>query len=332
MARKRVTRGGVLRSFAGVAAGALAFVAIALAVAAPGAGAAGNTSLEYSGKLLIESPTGFFTEGEGSSRNFGHFRVNLSWVATANTESGAPWHFHTLKGTVHWDESGAPYPSGNPECEATLSEKSGGEDYVDVTPTGADGSKLEISTSLPLLTGLIKSSREGEGACSAESVLNGAAYAGFNVFYDYETSKAALEEMELAQGPKLIVPAGHPRTAGFDAKWNRELPTGAGIPYVIEITSTLNVDSRGTGGSGGTGHNHHHSGSSSSSGGRSCTVPQLKGKKLKGAKKSLEKADCKLGKVTRSDGVTTKTGKVVKQRPKAGTVRKAGFKVAVKLG
>lgn len=64
----------------------------------------------------------------------------------------------------------------------------------------------------------------------------------------------------------------------------------------------------------------------------SCTVPKLKGEKLKVAKKALQKADCKLGKVTKKKGVTPKTGKVVKQSAKTGTQLAVGTKVNVKLG
>ena len=62
-----------------------------------------------------------------------------------------------------------------------------------------------------------------------------------------------------------------------------------------------------------------------------CVVPSLSGKKLKAAKKKLKKADCKLGKVTKKDGATGKTGKVKKQSPKAGKSLTAGSKVAVTL-
>jgi beta-lactam-binding protein with PASTA domain len=55
----------------------------------------------------------------------------------------------------------------------------------------------------------------------------------------------------------------------------------------------------------------------------------LKRKNLKAAKKALRKADCKLGKVT---GKKSKTAKVKKQSPKAGTVLTGGSKVNVKLG
>jgi hypothetical protein len=63
-----------------------------------------------------------------------------------------------------------------------------------------------------------------------------------------------------------------------------------------------------------------------------CLVPRLKGLKLKAAKTRLEKAACKLGHVAKKEGVTTKTGKVVKQKPKAGTVKPEDSKVSVKFG
>jgi PASTA domain len=65
---------------------------------------------------------------------------------------------------------------------------------------------------------------------------------------------------------------------------------------------------------------------------KTCLVPKLKGKKLKAAKKRARKAHCKIGHVKRLKGVTAKTGKVVKQKPKAGKVKAAGSKIAVTLG
>lgn len=65
---------------------------------------------------------------------------------------------------------------------------------------------------------------------------------------------------------------------------------------------------------------------------KACVVPKLNGKKLKAAKKKLKKASCKLGKVKRHKGVTTKTGKVVKQSPKPGKQLAPGSKVKVTLG
>ncbi|HEX5609067.1 MAG TPA: PASTA domain-containing protein [Solirubrobacterales bacterium] len=63
-----------------------------------------------------------------------------------------------------------------------------------------------------------------------------------------------------------------------------------------------------------------------------CKVPKLSGKKLKGAKKRIRNAGCKVGKVRRQKGVSAKTGVVVKQSPKAGGVLAPGAKVSVKLG
>ncbi len=63
-----------------------------------------------------------------------------------------------------------------------------------------------------------------------------------------------------------------------------------------------------------------------------CVVPKLTGKKLKVAKKALAKAECKLGKVKKLKGATTKTGKVKKQSPKPGKILAPGSKVSVKLG
>jgi hypothetical protein len=65
---------------------------------------------------------------------------------------------------------------------------------------------------------------------------------------------------------------------------------------------------------------------------KACVVPNLKGKKLKAAKKKLRKTGCKLGKVKRHKGVTNKTGKVVKQGPKSGKQLAPGSKVNVTLG
>jgi IPT/TIG domain/PASTA domain len=63
-----------------------------------------------------------------------------------------------------------------------------------------------------------------------------------------------------------------------------------------------------------------------------CKAPKLEGKKLKAAKKATKAAHCKLGHVVKKKGVTAKTGRVVKQRPKAGTARSVGAKVGVTLG
>jgi hypothetical protein len=63
-----------------------------------------------------------------------------------------------------------------------------------------------------------------------------------------------------------------------------------------------------------------------------CVVPNLHGRKLRAAKKRIRKADCKLGTIKEVDGVTAKTGEVVKQNPKPGKVLAPGSKIKVKLG
>lgn len=60
-----------------------------------------------------------------------------------------------------------------------------------------------------------------------------------------------------------------------------------------------------------------------------CVVPKLAGRKLKGARKALSKAHCKLGKVHRKDPGAKH---VVGQSPKPGKTRAAGSKVSVTLG
>ncbi len=63
-----------------------------------------------------------------------------------------------------------------------------------------------------------------------------------------------------------------------------------------------------------------------------CTVPKLSHRKLRAAKKGIRGADCKLGKVRKKKGVTAKSGRVVKQSPKPGSVVAVGTKVTLKLG
>jgi beta-lactam-binding protein with PASTA domain len=59
-----------------------------------------------------------------------------------------------------------------------------------------------------------------------------------------------------------------------------------------------------------------------------CVVPKLKGKKLKPAKKALQRAGCKLGKARGQKG---KSAKVTKQSPAPRKVLAPGSKVNVKL-
>jgi hypothetical protein len=63
-----------------------------------------------------------------------------------------------------------------------------------------------------------------------------------------------------------------------------------------------------------------------------CTVPKLKGKMLKAAKRALRAADCKLGGVAKIAGATAKSGRVKWQKPRPGTTSGPGTKVSVGLG
>lgn len=62
-----------------------------------------------------------------------------------------------------------------------------------------------------------------------------------------------------------------------------------------------------------------------------CVVPRLKGKRLKPSRKLANRADCKIGKVTKIKGATGKTGKVVRQHPKPGKVLASDTKIKVTL-
>jgi hypothetical protein len=64
-----------------------------------------------------------------------------------------------------------------------------------------------------------------------------------------------------------------------------------------------------------------------------CTVPRLKGKTLKRAKRALKHAHCKLGKVKRPRHRRRhRRLRVVRQRPRAGKHYRPGHKVRVRLG
>jgi hypothetical protein len=63
-----------------------------------------------------------------------------------------------------------------------------------------------------------------------------------------------------------------------------------------------------------------------------CVVPKLKGAKLKASKHRARAADCRIGKVTRKEGVTAKSGRVIKQAPKPGSVQEPGTAIKVRLG
>ncbi len=59
-----------------------------------------------------------------------------------------------------------------------------------------------------------------------------------------------------------------------------------------------------------------------------CPVPSVTGTTIRAAKRRLEQADCGVGEITYVHSIVTK-GRVVAQRPKAYTVRRAGTKIAL---
>jgi len=63
-----------------------------------------------------------------------------------------------------------------------------------------------------------------------------------------------------------------------------------------------------------------------------CTVPSLKGKTLAAAKRTLKDSNCALGKVTRKSARASKRGRVISQKPAAGTKLGPNAKVAVVVG
>lgn len=63
-----------------------------------------------------------------------------------------------------------------------------------------------------------------------------------------------------------------------------------------------------------------------------CHVPALRGATVAGAKKRLRRANCRLGAVTKSSGVTRKTGRVVHQSEPAGSSLAHDAKVGIRLG
>lgn len=63
-----------------------------------------------------------------------------------------------------------------------------------------------------------------------------------------------------------------------------------------------------------------------------CTVPKLRGKKVRNARRMLGRADCKLGKVSRRHAAKAKKGKVLSQTKKPGKVLPSGTKVNITVG
>lgn len=62
-----------------------------------------------------------------------------------------------------------------------------------------------------------------------------------------------------------------------------------------------------------------------------CVVPRLRGKTLAGAGAALTRAHCRLGAITRTYSATVRFGRVIRQRPTAGTRTTRGARVSVVL-
>jgi beta-lactam-binding protein with PASTA domain len=58
-----------------------------------------------------------------------------------------------------------------------------------------------------------------------------------------------------------------------------------------------------------------------------CKVPKLKGRSLRGAKRLIKKHYCSVGKVRRKYSSRFKKGRVISQKPRAGTKHPTGWKV-----
>jgi hypothetical protein len=58
-----------------------------------------------------------------------------------------------------------------------------------------------------------------------------------------------------------------------------------------------------------------------------CRVPRLTGRKLRAAKRALKRRSCRAGRVQRRSSTRVKPGRVLAQKPKAGSVRPVGARV-----
>jgi PASTA domain len=59
----------------------------------------------------------------------------------------------------------------------------------------------------------------------------------------------------------------------------------------------------------------------------SCVVPKLKGKKLKAAKRATRRGNCRPGRIVRRHSARVRAGRVIAQKPAAGSRMDAGAKV-----
>jgi Tol biopolymer transport system component len=58
-----------------------------------------------------------------------------------------------------------------------------------------------------------------------------------------------------------------------------------------------------------------------------CRVPRLRNKPLRAAKRAIRRANCRVGKINRGRSSTIRRGRVISQRPRAGTRRPSGARV-----
>ena len=58
-----------------------------------------------------------------------------------------------------------------------------------------------------------------------------------------------------------------------------------------------------------------------------CTVQNVEGKTLPTAKRTLARANCRVGKIRRAYSKSVKRGRVISQRPRFGAVLRGGGKV-----
>ena len=62
-----------------------------------------------------------------------------------------------------------------------------------------------------------------------------------------------------------------------------------------------------------------------------CKVPKLRGRTLRTAKRMLVRNHCRLGKVTRKATTRMRPGRVLVSKPRAGSKRPRGTRIAVRL-
>jgi len=62
-----------------------------------------------------------------------------------------------------------------------------------------------------------------------------------------------------------------------------------------------------------------------------CRVPNLRGRTLRGAKRLLRRAHCRLGTVRRVQSARVRPGRVLKTTPRAGTMRRPGARITVRV-